>query len=267
MKNSITTWKWSLGVMARSPAVLVVLAAVAALWGFGAYQWLWLPESSGLLLLLALIWAIAQFAVAIAFFAAISTASVGTATSDGRRIEFRSLLGFSRAQYWRALAWGAISMVVLLVLFYFFKWTDDHALEVASLLTFRSEKAVSPIRVGKVFWVIQMIIWIGGGGFLLSFLAHLLREGWTETRRQAARILRRCCWGASFWSGLLSVGVFGSLAWLLATWHPKVTVGSWDYTQMLLRMGAALVLVVSGWLFWSLSLARSIFQPDKPPTA
>lgn len=264
MKNAIATWKWSLGVVARSPAVLVALAAVATLWGFGAYQWLWLPESSGLLLLLALIWAIAQAALAAAFFAATSVASVGAATSEVKRIEVRSLLGFSRAQYWRSLAWGAASLVLLLVLFYLFKRSDDLALEVASFLTFHSEKAVSPISVGEVFWVIQILIWIIVGSFLLSTLAHLLREGWMETRRQVPRILGRCCWRAPFWSGLLSVGVFGGLAWLLATWHPKVSVGFSDYTQMLVRMGGALLLVIIGWLFWLLSLARFNFPPDKP---
>ncbi len=266
MKNALAIWRWSLGVVVRSPLALVSLAALAALWGFGAYQWLWLPESSGLLLLLALIWAIAQIAVAVAFFVATSAASVGAATSDGKRIEVRSLLGFSRAQYWRCLAWGAASLVLLLVLFYLFKWSDNLALEVASFLTFRSEQAVSPVTVEKVFWVIQMLIWIIVGGSLLSSLAHLLREGWVEARHQAARTLGRCCWRTPFWSGLLSVGVFGGLAWLLATWHPKVSPGSLDYAQMLLRMSGGLLLIVIGWLFWLLSLARYNFPPDKPPT-
>jgi magnesium-transporting ATPase (P-type) len=256
-----------LGVVVRSPAVLVSLAALAALWGFGAYQWLWLPESSGLLLLLALIWGIAQIAVAVGFLAGTTSAAVDAATSGAGRLELRRVAGFNRQKFWRCLAWGAISLVLLLVLSYLFKWSDDHALEVASFLTFRSEKAVSPVSVGKVFWVIQMVIWIIVGGFLLSTLALLLREGWVEARRQAARILRRCCWRAPFWSGLLSVGVFGSLAWLLATWHPKVSVGFSDYAQMLVRMGGALLLIISGWLFWLLSLARYNFPPDKPPTS
>jgi len=265
MKNAIATWKWSLGVVARSPAALVVVGAVAALWGFGAYQWLWLPESSGLLLLLALVWAIVQIAIAVAFFAATTTAAVGAATSDTKQIEVRRLLGFSRSQYWRCLAWGAISLVLLLVFFYFFRWTDDHALEVASFLTFQSEKPVSPVTVGKVIWIFQMLIWIIVGGFLLSSLAHLLREGWTETRHQAMRILGGCCWRTPFWTGLLSVGVFGGLAWPLATWHPKVSAGFSDYAQMLVRMGGALLFILTGWQFWLLSLARFNFPPDKPP--
>lgn len=267
MKNAIATWKWSLGVVARSPAALVALAAFAALWGFGAYQWLWLPESSGLLLLLALIWAIAQIAVAVAFFTATTTASVGAASSDNKRIELRSLLSFSRKQYSWALTWGAASLLLLLLLFYLFKWSDNLALEVASFLTFHSEKAVSPVSVGKVFWVIQILIWIIVGSFLLSALARLLRDGWVDTRRHAARILGGCCWRTPFWTGLLSVGVFGGLAWLLATWHPKVSVGFSDYAQMLARMGGALILIISGWLFWLLSLARFNFPPEKPPTA
>lgn len=267
MKNAIATWKWSLGVMVRGPLVLVSLAALAALWGFGAYQWLWLPESSGLLLLLALIWGIAQIAVAVGFLAGTATASIDAATSNGKRIGSRSLLSFNRIQYWHCLAMAVASGIFLLVIFCLFKWSDEHALEVASFLTFRSEKAISPISIGKVFWVIQMLIWMIAGGFSLSLLAHLLREGWGEARRRAARILASCCWRAPFWTTLLSVAVFGGLAWLLAVWHPKVSAGFWDYAQMLLRLGGALLIIVSGWLFWLLALARFNFPPDKPPTS
>ena len=266
MKNAIATWKWSLGVVARSPAVLVALAAAAALWGFGAYQWLWLPESSGLLLLLALIWAIAQIAVAAAIFAGTTAASVGVATSEGRRIELRSLLSFGRQQYWRSLAWEAASLGLLLVLFYLFKRSDDLALEVASFLTFHSEKAVSPVSVGKVFWVIQMLIWIIVRGFLLSFLVHLLREGWREAGRRAPRVLANCCWKPPLFTTLLAAAAFGGLAWLLATWHPKVPVGFWDYAQMLVRMAVSLALIVGGWLFALLALARFNAPSDKPST-
>lgn len=263
MKNAIATWKWSLGVVARSPAALVVLAAFAALWGFGAYQWLWLPESSGLLLLVALIWAIVQIAVGAAFFASTITAAAGVASSDNGRIELRSLLRFGRTRYFRTFAWGAASLVIILILFFLFKRSDDLALEVASFLTFHSEKAVSPVSVGKVFWVIQLVIWIIVGSFLLSILVLLLREGLAGARRQSVRVLGRCCWRTPFWTGLLSVGIFGGLAWLLATWHPKVSVGFSDYVQMLARMGGALPLVISGWMFWVLSLARFNFPPDK----
>jgi hypothetical protein len=263
MKNAIATWKWSLGVVARSLAALLALSAAAALWGFGAYQWLWLPESSGPLLLLALIWALAQIAVAAAFFAGTSTASAGVATSDGRRIELRSLLSFGRKGYWRSLLWGAASLVLLLILSYIFKRSDDLALEVASFLTFHSEKAVSPVSVGKVFWVIQMLIWVIVGGFLLSFLAHLLREGWREACRRALPILASCCWRAPFLTMLLAAVVFGGLAWLLATWHPKVPAGLWDYAQVLARMGTSLLLIVGGWLFGVLALAGLYFPSDK----
>jgi magnesium-transporting ATPase (P-type) len=267
MKNAIATWRWTLGVVARSPAVLVVLAAVAALWGLGAYQWLWLPESSGLLLLLALVWAAAQIAVAAAFFAATTTASAGAATSEGGRLELQSLLGFGRRRFWRTLAWGAASLVFILILFFLFRRSDDLALEVASFFTFHSEKAVSPISVGKVFWVIQMLIWVIVGSFLLSFLTRLLRDGWRETGRRAGRILASCCWRAPFWTLLLDAAVFGGLAWLLATWRPKVPAGFWDYAQVLVRMSASLLLIVSGWLFAVLALARLNLPHDDPPAS
>jgi H+/Cl- antiporter ClcA len=151
-----------------------------------------------------------------------------------------------------------------LILFFLFRRSDDLALEVASFLTFHSEKAVSPISVGKAFWVIQMLIWVIVAGFLLSFLAHLLREGWREACRRAGRILASCCWRAPFWTILLDAAIFGGLAWLLATWHPKVPAGFSDYVQVLVRMGGSLLLIVIGWLFALLALARFNFNSDKP---
>ena len=65
MKKAFAAWKWSLGVVARSYRTVVVLAALIALWAFAAYEWLGLPESSALLLILALIWAIAQLLAAV----------------------------------------------------------------------------------------------------------------------------------------------------------------------------------------------------------
>jgi hypothetical protein len=138
---------------------------------------------------------------------------------------------------------------------------DDYALEVASFLTFHSEKAVSPESVGKVFSVIEWLVWIAVWGFLLSLFLIVHAAGWREVRRRAVRTLANCCWRAPFFTSLLSLAVFGGLSWLLATWHPKAALGFWDYAQMLVRMGLSLVLVVGGWLFWMLSLARL----NRPP--
>jgi hypothetical protein len=255
-----------LAVVARSPGVVLALAALVFLWSFGAYQWLWLPESSGLLLLVALVWGLAQVAVLVGVFTG-ATASAGEAAATSvTRLELRSFAGFNRRQFARCLVMAAASGLLVLVLEAVFAGIDERALEVASFLTFHSEKAVSPITVEKVFWVIQMFLWIVIWGFLLSFLIVLLRVGWREARRQAARLLANCCWRSSFLTSLLSVVVFGGLAYLLAMWHPKVSAGFWDYAQMLLRMGGALCLLVFGWLFWMLSLAKLSLPPSEDST-
>jgi hypothetical protein len=262
MKNALATWKWSLAVVARSPAVVVALGVIAALWGYGAYQWLWLPESSLLLLIVALLWAVAQIAVAVGVVAATVATASRAVTTAAPRLSLRSLYGFDRRQFGRALGMLAAAFILILILHSLFSRADDYALEVASFLTFHSEKAVSPVDVGKVFWVVEYIVWIVIGGFLLSLCIIVQNSGWRAAGRRALRTLANCCWRAAFLTSLLSLAAFGGLAWLLSTWHPKAAVGFWDYAQMLVRMGISLVLIVGGWLFWALSLARL----DRPPT-
>ena len=75
MKKALAAWIWSLSAVGRSYRTVVVLAAVLALWVFGAYEWLGLPESSGLLLMLGLVWAIAQLLIAVVVVAGIATSA------------------------------------------------------------------------------------------------------------------------------------------------------------------------------------------------
>lgn len=267
MKKGLAVWMWSLAVVTRSPRVVLALAALAFFWSFGAYQWLWVPESSGLLLLVALVWGLAQVAVLVGVLTGATTSAAEAAAASATQLELRSFVGFNRRQFARCLVMVAASGLLALALVALFSRSNDYALEVASFLTFHAEKAVSPVSVGKVFWVIQTLLWIVIWGFLLSFLAVLLRGGRREARRQAARLLANCCWRSSFLTSLLSVAVFGGLAYLLAIWHPKVPAGFWDYTQLLLRMGAALLLLVFGWLFWMLSLARLSLPPPEGPSS
>jgi hypothetical protein len=267
MKKTIAAWRWSFGTVARSPALLLTLAGLVALWGFGAYEWLWLPESSLLLLLLGLIWGLAQVLVVVGILAATATSATAAAAANANRLGWRDFLGLDRRQFSRCLILAVIAGFLVLALLQVFRWSDDYALKVASFLTFRSERAVSPITIGKVFWVIQAWLWLVVWGFLLSFLTVLLRAGWREAGRQAARLLANCCWRVAFLTSLLSVVVFGGLAYLLAAWHPKVAVGFWDYAQMLVRLGAALPLLVIGWLFWMLSLARFSLPPSEGPSS
>ena len=263
MKRALATWKWSLAVVARSPGLLVVLAALVALWSFGAYQWLWLPESSGLLLLFALVWGVAQVLLVVVVLTGAATSASEAAATSAARLELRSFAAFNRGQFARCLVMATVSGLLVVTLATAFSWVNEYALEVASVVTFYSEKAVSPVSVGKALWVIQAYLWIAIGGFLLSFLMVLLRAGWSKAGRQVAHLVASCCWRAPFLTSLLTVVVFGGLAYLLATRHPKVLAGFWDYAQLLLRMGGALLLLVFGWLFWMLSLAKLSLPPSE----
>jgi hypothetical protein len=265
MKKAFATWKWSLGVVARSPLVVGTLAAIAALWSYGAYQWLWLPESSLLLLILALLWGVVQIAVAVGVVAGTAASTTTASATGATRLSLRRLIGFSRRQYARALGSIILAGILVLILHGLFALADERALEVASFLTFHSERAVSPATVGKVFWVIEWLLWIAAWGFLLSLFLIVRTAGWGEARRRAARTLKDCCWRAPFFTSLLTLLVFGGLAWLLSTWHPKAPVGFWDYAQMLFRMGVSLVLITIGWLFWMLSVARLNQLPHQNP--
>jgi hypothetical protein len=267
MKRALATWKWSVAVVARSPGLLVVVAALVALWSFGAYQWLWLPESSGLLLLFALVWGVAQVLLVVVVLTGAATSASEAAATSAARLELRSCAAFHRGQFTRCLVMATVSGLLVVTLAAAFSWVNEYALEVASVVTFYSEKAVSPVSVGKVLWVIQAYLWIAIWGFLLSFLMVLLRAGWSKAGRQAAHLLASCCWRAPFLTSLLNAVVFGSLAYLLATWHPKVLAGFWDYAQLLLRMGGALLLLVFGWLFWMLSLAKLSLPPSEGSTS
>ncbi|MBZ5546169.1 MAG: hypothetical protein LAO07_21295, partial [Acidobacteriia bacterium] len=95
MRNALATWKWSLAIVARSPAVVGALAVIAALWGYGAYQWLWLPESSLLLLILALLWAVVQIAVLVGALAGAAASTSSAVAAAATHLSLRSLLGFS----------------------------------------------------------------------------------------------------------------------------------------------------------------------------
>ena len=77
---------WSLGVVARSYRTVVVLAALIALWAFAAYEWLGLPESSALLLILAFIWAIVQLLAAVVIVAGTVSGAAEAAATEGRSL-------------------------------------------------------------------------------------------------------------------------------------------------------------------------------------
>lgn len=256
MKRAFAAWLWSLAVVARSYGMLLALAVFVALWAFAAYEWLGLPESSGLLLILALLWAIVQLGAAVVIICGSVSAAAEVAAIDGGQLPLRSLWVKDRAQLLRALIVSLVSCVLGLGLGGIFGWINNHSLELASFLTFHSEKPVSYALIQHIYRVIEGLVWIVLSGFLLSFLMTLLCTGWGEARKPEWKLLAGCTFRAPFWTSLLSVAVFGGSAYELANWHPIVPAGFWDYTQVIVRWALVLILLAAGWSFWLLSLAR-----------
>ncbi len=265
MNRAITAWKWSLGVVARSYPTVVVLAALIALWALAAYEWLGLPESSALLLTLAAIWALAQLLAAVGLLGRIVSGAAKAAATEGRGIPLRSLGAINLKNLLNTLIFGLVSLVLVWLCAAVFHWINAHAVEVASFLTFHSQKAVSHVPIEEIYYFIEGLLWTALSGFLLSFFIALLHSGWRGAGKQSWKLLAGCAFQTPFLSSLLSVAAFGGLAYELVNWHPIVPPGFWDYTQMTVRFSLALVLVSTGVLFWSLSLARlQIPTPDSP---
>lgn len=256
MKKTLEAWQWSLGLLARSPMAVLGLAVLSALWCLAAYEWLSLPEASVWMLLLSLIWALAQVLIAVSVLAG-SAASAAEAAAFGSapRIGL-TFITFNRTLLARTVLFALPAGLLAWVTAGITGWLDAHSLEAASFLTFHSEKPVSYAVVGDVFWGIESLLWVAVSGFLLTFLIILSRAGWQEALRQTTRALVNSFWRASFLTCFVGVVMFGGLPYLLVNWHPKVTPGSWDYMQVVVRMGVALLLLVAGWFFILLSLAR-----------
>jgi hypothetical protein len=263
MKKAFQTWKWALAVTVRSPLTVVFVAVVVAAWSFGAYRWLWLSVSSVWVLLLTLLWAVLQIGVAVALLASVTAAVLEAASSGTRELTAKTLLHFNRRQFARCLVMATVSGLLVLTLATAFSWVSEYALEVASVLTFFSERAVSPVTVGKVLWVIQAYLWFVVWSFLSGFLLILVREGWQKAAKRAGNLVLMCLGSAPFWTTLLATLLFGGLSLLVSAYVPVVPAGFWDYAQLLVRMGGALLLLVFGWLFWMFSLARLSLPPSE----
>ncbi len=163
---------------------------------------------------------------------------------------------FSRKRFGASLLLLIPALAIGLALAETFAWVNKHSVEVASLLTFHSEKPVSYLIIDKCLMVVECLLWIAVAGSLLSFVMGLFSSGWQHTREQFGKVLMSSCSKGRFFAGLLSVIVFGGSAYVLANWRPKVSVGFWDYSQLAVRVGLVLILLAAGWLFWLLSLAR-----------
>ncbi len=243
-------------MLARSPAVVAALSVFTGLWGGAAYVWLGLPESSTLILVLTLLWALAQAAITVAVFTGLMSSLSEAAWSSRASVHLRAVVTLDRRQIARCGVWLIAAFLVSFLLAGAFAWANEHALEVASFLTLHSGKPVSQVPVGWVFQVIECFVWLVMTGFLFSFLILLLRQGWGAALGAVRRTLAACAWRAPLLTTLLASVIFAWGADKLAVWHPIVPPGLWDYTQMVVRLGGALVWLVVGWLFEVLSLAR-----------
>jgi hypothetical protein len=256
MKKTLDAWLWSLGLVARSPVSILALGVLSALWALAAEQWLGLQESSGVMLLLSLTWVLAQTLIAVSVLAG-SAASAAESAAFGAppRIGL-TFVTFNRRLLARTILFVLWAALMLFVIIQIFAWVNGHSVELASFLTFHSEKPTSHILIEKIFAWIESALWIAVWAFLLTFLIALLRSGWGEALRQSKRIFISSFGRASFFTVLAGCLAFGGLTYLLVQWRPQLPPGFWDYTQAAARLGISILLLAAGWLFTLLSLAR-----------
>jgi hypothetical protein len=263
LKLDWRVWAQSLALLARSPLYIVALAAIAGLWGWAGYTWLGLPESSGLVLLLALLWILALAALLVAALAG-TVSSVYAAASEARgHLSPRRVLSFARFGITALFALAALVGIFLLAAL--FGWVNGLALPVASFLTLHSQQAVSYKLLGGIFWVGEALIWIMAAGALMKWMIFVSSPRPPAAASVSTRVALSS--GMTLATGILAAGVFGGSAWLLATWRPLVSPGAWDYAQLLIRNSLALLLLTLGWLFWALSLSRLSVAPLQEPEA
>lgn len=264
MKKAFKAWIWSLKVVACSYRTVVALALLIAVWAFAAYAWLGLPESSGLLLILAFLWAVVQLLVAAVILEGLVFTAAETSAAGGH-VPLKSLWSVGGKRLLAALAFCLAALLIVFICGAVFDWINGHSVEVASFLTFHSQKPVSHVLLEQIYGAIEDLLWIIIAGFLLSLFIVLLRQGWGAAARQSGRLLAACAFRAPFLTSLLGIVVFGGCAYKLALWHPLVTPGFTDYTQVIVRFTVVLLLISAGAIFWPLALARLIL-PNQTKT-
>ena len=242
--------------MARSPLAVLGLTLLSALWALTADQWLALPESSVWMLILSFVWALAQMLTAVSVLAGTAASAAETAAFGNPPRGGLTFITFNRNLLGRTALLILPAALLVFLIAQIFSWVDSHSVEVASFLTFHSQKPVSHIVIEQIFWWIESALWIVVWGFILTLLIVLLRSGWQEALRNGKRAFIDCFGRTSFFTLLAGAAVFGGLSYFLVNWHPIVRTGFWDYTQAALRLGFGLLLLVAGWFFTLLSLAK-----------
>ena len=257
MNRTLAAWNWSLGELARSYQTIVVLAVFMALWMSAAYAWLGLPsESWAVLMFVSVLWAIVQILAAVVMVGGVVCGAAETAISGSKAFPLAALWTMGRKKILTTLVFCAVALTLAWLCNTIFDWINGHSVEVASFLTFHSEKPVSHELIGQIYVVVERLLWIALAGFLLSFLTAILHLGWREARRQALKLLAGNFFRPPFLTDLMTVAVFGGVAYELAIWHPLLGPGFWDYAQAIVRLSLILILIAAGALYWPLALAR-----------
>ena len=101
--------------------------------------------------MLALVWAIIQIQVLVGVLAGVALGSTEAARTGDSRLRLRALFKFDRRQFVQCLVMLVAAALLVLIVTKLFAWIDAHALEVASFLTFRSERPVSPHTIERVW--------------------------------------------------------------------------------------------------------------------
>lgn len=267
--NSIKTcgraWMQSLRALARSPVYILLLAVTGGLWCLAGYEWLWLPESSGWVLALAFVWIVALAGLALALLAGGVASGSSIACEADSRLPLRKIISLDKRRLGRMFLLVLAGIPMWFALSGILGWLDSHTLTMASFLTYHLQHPVSYVPIGNFLSVIEALIWIFLAGFFMTWLLVLSNPPQPAASRRARETLSRSVSLPVFLTGLLSAVAFGGLAWLLATWHPVVKVGGWDYAQFVIRNGVALLLLTLGWLFWVLALARLVLAAVTEP--
>lgn len=256
MKNTFAAFVWSLEAVVFSYRTVIALAGLVALWSWLAYEWLGLSESSALMLILALVWAIAQIMAAVMIVGGVVSGAVKASAAEGLDLPVNSFWRLSRKDTWNTLIFLILCALLASLCNAILGWVNDHALEVASFLTFHLRRSVNHVRIEELFGIVEWLIWIILAGFLLNLFTTLLREGWLAVRRQRWKLLAGAAFQGPFLASLLSAGVVSFACNKVSNWHHTVPPGFWDYFQVLGRYSFILLLISAGVCFWVLFLAR-----------
>lgn len=256
MKNTFAAFVWSLEVVVFSYRTVAALAVLAALWCSLAYEWLGLPESSALMLILALAWAIAQILAGVTIVGGIVSGVVKASVAEGLDLPVSSLWRLSRKDTWNTLIFLILCALGASLCYLILGWVNGHALEVSSFLTFHLQRPVSHARIEEFFGAMEYLIWIILIGYLLSLFTTLMREGWRGVRRHQWKLMTGSVFQSPFLASLLSAGVVGFACDKVSNWHHTVPPGFWDYFQVIGRYSFILLLISAGGCFWVLFLAR-----------